>query len=162
MASAIRKSITLNLSGDGFAEEITVDVTWQILEKVERVYATGAESVAAIHLADPMRVQRHQLARVIALWVQGKTKLNNDQIHEAVLTAPFDQIIRLAGKIQAAVLWSVRGADGKPQITDFQFDELSEGRDIEITAPTPTLEPAKKEAKSLKKRTSATSKKPIA
>lgn len=124
---ALKKDIIIPI----LDKEVVVKVDFNILDKVERVYQCTAEVAAAVHLVDTMRIQRRHLAQVISLWVQDKSDMKPSEVLEAVMTAPQKQIARYAGMIQAAVLYSIRGDDGRPLITDEQFDALVHGRDIE-------------------------------
>lgn len=147
MRQSLRKAITLPIQLDDSIEEVIINVDWDILEKVERVYNTSAEYVAAQILLNVAHVQRRHVAQILCLWCQGKTKLKQVEITEAVQTADQDQLYRYIGMIQAAVLWSIRGADGKPMINDIQFDALVEGKDLEDDDNTKPKSGAEKETK---------------
>lgn len=137
---ALKKDIIIPI----LDEEVIVPVDFNVLDKVERVYGVTAEIAAAVHLADTMRIQRRHLAQVISLWVQDKTDMKPSKVLEAVMTAPQGLIARYAGMIQAAVLYSIRGDDGKPLITDEQFDLLVHGQDIHLEAEEAPAPAAKK------------------
>lgn len=130
--SQLRKTIVIPFTTFEKTDEVIINVSWDILEKVERIYSTSAEYVASQIFPNIAHVQRHKIAQVLALWAQGKTKLNQGEIHEAVQTASQDQLYRYIGMIQAAILWSIRGTDGSPLISDKQFDQLVSGEDIDI------------------------------
>lgn len=162
MKQSLRKSIVLPIQLENSIEEVLINVDWDILEKVERVYNTSAEYVAAQILINVAHVQRRHVAQILCLWCQGKTKLKQVEITEAVQTADQDQLYRYVGMIQAAVLWSIRGADGKPLITDKQFDQLVNGEDIdqgENETQSPSTASGKKPGEKAKKPTAGTSKK---
>jgi hypothetical protein len=140
-----------------FEEEIVVAVDFSIIEKVERIYQCSAELAAAMYLSDPIRVQRRLVSGVIALWLQGKTKLQPTTITEAVMTCSQKQLARYTGMIQAAILHSIRGDDGKPLINDEQFDLLVNGEDLPA-APSkaaPGKKPAASRAATSRKRTNS-------
>lgn len=150
----LKKTVYFAING----EEIALDVTWDLLEKVERVYSLPCDLVPYI-LQEAARVPRSKVAEVVALWVQGKTKQTKDEIKEFYFTCPQIQYIKDIGKIQAALLWSLRNEDGTPTISDKAFDALVNGQDIteeEITPPTPVTKAA---GKGEKKPRVATSKK---
>jgi len=164
MKQSLRKTIVLPIQLENSIEEVLINVDWDILEKVERVYNTSAEYVAAQILVNVAHVQRRHVAQILCLWCQGKTKLKQVEITEAVQTADQDQLYRYVGMIQAAVLWSIRGADGKPLITDAQFDQLVNGEDIEQSEdedPATGAAPSKKPGEKAKKPIAGTSKKRI-
>jgi len=148
----LKKSIYFTICG----EEICLDVSWHMLEKAERVYGLPVD-VIPYYLQDAVRVPRSKVAEIIALWVQEKTKLTRDQIKEHYFTCPQIQYIKDVGKIQACLLWSIRGDDGESMITDAAFEKLANGIDLEpddIKKPAPKTE----EGKAPKKPRAATSK----
>ncbi len=151
----LKKSVYFNVCG----EEICLDVTWHMLEKVERVYGMPVD-VVPFYLQDSIRVPRSKVADIVSLWVQEKTKLTRDQIKEHFFTCPQVDYIKDIGKIQACVLWSLRGEDGKSMITDAAFDKLVNGIDLadgDINKPAPDKQtgskPKKPRAATSKKRT---------
>lgn len=121
----LKKTVYFLING----EEIALDVTWDLLEKVERVYSLPCDLVPYI-LQEAARVPRGKVAEVVSLWVQGKTKQTKDEIKEFYFTCPQIQYIKDIGKIQAALLWSLRNEDGTPTISDKAFDALANGQDI--------------------------------
>ena len=151
----LKKSVYLTIC----KEEICLDVTWHMLEKAERVYGMPVD-VIPYYLQDAVRVPRSKVAEIIALWVQEKTKLTRDEIKEHYFTCPQMQYIKDVGKIQACLLWSIRGDDGEPMISDAAFDKLVNGIDLaddDIKKPEPKKEgdskPKKPRAATSKKRT---------
>lgn len=149
----LKKSVYFNVCG----EEICLDVTWHMLEKVERVYGMPVD-VVPFYLQDAIRVPRSKVAEIISLWVQEKTKLTRDQIKEHFFTCQQSEYIKDIGKIQACVLWSLRGEDGKSMITDAAFDKLVNGIDLdEVDINKPST--AKESGSTQKKPRAATSKK---
>lgn len=144
---SIKKTILIQIK----EEEVCVDVDFSIIEKVERVYNCTAEVAAAIHLTDMMRIKRSQIAQVISLWVQGKTKCNPSDVNEYVQTASQKSLYKFAGMIQAAILFSIRGDDGQPLITSDQFDKLINGEDIDV-ADVKAEKPKAKKPKAASKR----------
>lgn len=132
MNSQLRKTIVIPFTTYEKSEEVIINVNWDILEKVERVFGTSADYVATMILTNIFHVQRHQIAKVLGLWCQGKNeKLKQVDIAEAVQTCNQKQFIIYIGMIQAAILWSIRGPDGQPLINDLQFDKLIAGEDLE-------------------------------
>lgn len=151
----LKKSIYFTVCG----EEICLDVSWQMLEKAERVYGLPVD-VIPYYLQDAVRVPRSKVAEIVALWAQEKTKLTRDQIKEHYFTCPQMQYIKDTGKIQACLLWSIRGDDGEPMISDATFEKLANGIDLEdgdIKKPSQKAEvndkPKKPRAATSKKRT---------
>lgn len=155
----LRKSLVFQISTSEKNGEVIVPVSWDILEKVERTYGTSAEYVATQILPNIFHVQRHKIAQLLQLWFQGKTDFQQIQVAEAVQTAPQETFIKYIGMVQAAILWSIRGPDGQPLISDKQFDQLVNGEDINQDE-TPVQSPAKNGADKPKKPRAATSKKP--
>lgn len=131
MKSQLRKAIHLPIYLDGKTEEVLINIDWDILDKIEQVYNSSADYVVSQVLANIYHVQRRHVAQLLCLWCQGKTNLKQVEIAEAVKTASQSQFYRYIGMIQAAALWCIRGEDGKPMITDAQFDALVEGRDLD-------------------------------
>lgn len=141
MSKQLRKTIVIPFTTDSKDEEVIINVSWDILEKVERVYGTSAEYVAAQILVNLAHVQRHKIAQVLQLWCQGKNdNLKQIDIAEAVQTASQKQFYIYVGMVQAAVLWSIRGPEGDPLITDQEFDLLVSGEDI---PPKPQIDNSK-------------------
>lgn len=136
MSKQLRKTIVIPFTTDSKDEEVIINVSWDILEKVERVYGTSAEYVAAQILVNLAHVQRHKIAQVLQLWCQGKNdNLKQVDIAEAVQTSSQKQFYIYVGMVQAAVLWSIRGPEGNPLITDQEFDLLIAGEDIPPKPP---------------------------
>jgi len=77
----LKKTIYLKISG----QEIALDVTWDLLEKAERVYGMPCDIIPYM-LQEAVRVPRSKVAEIIALWVNGKTTLTKDQIKEHFFT----------------------------------------------------------------------------
>jgi hypothetical protein len=146
---SIKKTIIIPI----FDDEIIVNVDFSIIEKVERVYDKTAENVAAFDLVNIARIRRSQIAQVICLWVQGKTTIKTSLVNEAIQTCSQTDLYRFVGMIQAAILYSIRGQDGKPLITSEQFDALVSGQDIEVE-PTAQSQDAKPSEKKPRKATS--------
>jgi len=96
--SQLRKTIVIPFSTPNKSDEVIVNVSWDILEKVERAYGTSAEYVAVQILPNIMHVQRHKLAQVLSMWVQGKTELKQVDIVEAVQTASQAQFYSYIGE----------------------------------------------------------------
>lgn len=129
--------------------EIIVPVNFELIEKVERVYGCTAEVAAAVHLSDPMRIQRRMISAVISLFVQGRAKgVGPSEVTESVMTCSQKQLAKYTGQIQAAVLYSIRGEDGQSLITPEQFDLLVNGEDLPPAETKPAkAQPEKKPAK---------------
>jgi hypothetical protein len=160
--SQLRKTIVIPFSTFDKTDEVIINVSWDILEKVERIYSTSAEYVASQIFPNIAHVQRHKIAQILAVWSQGLTKLKQVEIHEAVQTCSQEQLYRYIGMIQAAILWSVRNGKGMPLISDKQFDALVNGEDIDLDEneqdqeeqkPEDAIKPKKPRAATSKKRT---------
>lgn len=158
MKAQLRKTIVLPITTFEKSDEVIINVSWDILEKVERIYGTSAEYVATQILANIFHVQRHKISQVLQAWCQGKTELKQVEIAEAVQTASQEQFIQYIGMIQAAILWSIRGPDGLPLISDENFDKLIAGQDLDAQ---PEVEAPKPSGGTSKKPRAGTSKKPI-
>ena len=158
MKAQLRKTIVIPLSTYEDSDEVIINVNWDILEKVERVYGTSSEYVAVQILPNIMHVQRNKISQILQLWCQGKTELKQVEIAEAVQTASQEQFIQYIGMIQAAILWSIRGPDGLPLISDENFEKLIAGQDLdqqpEVEAPKASGDkPKKPRAGTSRKRT---------
>lgn len=162
----LRKSITFPVSTMEKSGEVIVNVSWDLLEKVERTYGTSAEYVATQILPNIFHVQRHKLAQLLQLWFQGRIaeepkgvpQFSQIEIAEAIQTSSQEQFIRYIGMIQAAILWSIRGPEGLPLINDEQFDLLVAGKDIDASE-TPVQKAPEGSSDKPKKPRAATSKK---
>lgn len=116
----LRKRIELPLLDD----TVELDVTFEIIEVVERVYDMRAEYVAA-QLSRPVKILRKDLANVAVGWMLGRTERSRREIREYVMTADGDTLNLYIGAIQAAILYSLR------EITDEEFERLSKGQDLD-------------------------------
>lgn len=157
MRQQLRKSIVIPFQTHDKEFEVKVNVNWDILEKVERAYGTSAEYVATMILTNGMHVQRHKVSQVLQLWCHSED-IKQVDIAEAVQTCSYKQFDRYVGMLQAAILWSIRGPEGLPLITDAQFDQLVAGEDIN-SEESPIQKAKSSEATKPKKPRAATSKK---
>lgn len=137
MRKDIRKTIDVPLFGDS----VPVDVTFKIIEIVERVYGQTADLVASTLLTDPRQTLRHKVADVIVAWVGNRESLgeySRTELRGEIMTAPVDVFRVYVGAIQAAVLYSLR------YVTEQQFDQLSRGEDLTDDAAGEAAEPVGK------------------
>lgn len=120
----MKKTLDLPLP-DG--DSLTMEVTFRIIEIVERVYNQNADLVVSIDLATPSRMLRSKIADVIAEWVGTRhTNFKRSEIREFVITRPPDELNVYAGCIQAAVMYSLK------YINDDEFAKLTRGEDLDI------------------------------
>lgn len=123
MGKPIRKTIDLPLYDD----EVSIDVTFEILEIVERVYEMRAEYVAArLQPQHPVAILRKDVAAVAVGWLTPRVLSHTRQeIREYVMTANAETLNRYIGAIQAAILYSLK------EISDEEFEALSKGQDLD-------------------------------
>lgn len=122
MGKQLRKTLEVPI----FDEPVLVDVSFRIIEVVERIYSTNADMVS-VDLGNPVRVQRHKVAAVMAEWLRGREKElghSRAEIIEHVTTAPPDRLNVYVGSIQGAILYSLK------YINDDQLAALSRGEDL--------------------------------
>lgn len=118
MHKPLKSTLDVPLGGD----EITIDVTYRVIEQVERVFGTLADLVASETLVNNPR--RHLVAEVIALWAAGRG-YRRRQVIEEVSTCDHHTLQRYIGAIQGAVLFVLRHVDEK------DMKRLAEGLDLE-------------------------------
>jgi len=130
MANQMKKTLELPLP-DG--ETLTMEVTFRIIEIVERVYQKNADMVVSVDLASPIHMLRSKIADVISEWVATRqTNFKRSEIREFVITRQPMDLNVYAGCIQAAVMYSLKYID------DDQFAKLTRGEDLD--EPTPKKE----------------------
>jgi len=117
MSKQLKKTIELEIDG----QEVTLDVTWKIIEIVERTCGSVADIVASeILVNNPMR---HQVAEIVSEWVRSGTMRKKD-VKEYVMTCGADDFMRYVGSIQGAVLYSLKYIDTS------QLEALTQGHDL--------------------------------
>lgn len=114
----IRNNIELEIAG----EEVNLDITWRLIEIVERTFGAVADLVASDTLV--RNPTRYQVAEVIAEWCQGGN-LKKSTIRQEVMTARPDRLQVFIGAIQGAILYSLDYIDAE------QLDTLTNGQDLE-------------------------------
>lgn len=123
MSKQMKKTLELPLP-DG--DVLTMEVTFRIIEIVERVYQRNADMVVSIDLANPQLMLRSKIADVIAEWISMRhTEWKRSEIREWVITRPPLELNVYAGCIQAAVMYSLKYID------DAQFAKLIRGEDLD-------------------------------
>jgi len=135
----LKKTLVLVIGG----EEIPVDVTMRVIEALERTFDANALTVAAVDLANTLRVKRSQVADAVLEWVRverSKPKQTRAEMREAILGSPPEEFAAIVGCLQAAALFSIRDPT-KPNgrmIDDEQFAELARGKDLPEKKASPT------------------------
>jgi hypothetical protein len=146
----LKKTIFFNIAD----EQTSIDVTWSVLEKVERVYNLPCDLVPYM-MQDATRVPRSKVADIVTLLLQDKTKKTREEVKEFYFSCSQKAYIRDIGKIQAAILWALRDDNNQPMISDAAFEALVNGRDLPEEPEKPTPAPKSVVSKQ-KKRHAAT------
>jgi hypothetical protein len=137
--STLKKTLVLVIAG----EEIPLEVTMRVIEALERTFDANALTVAAVDLANTLRVKRSQVADAILEWLRvekAKPTQTRAEMREAILGAPPEEFAALVGCLQAAALFTIRDPT-KPNgrmIDDEQFAELANGKDLPEKKASPT------------------------
>lgn len=118
----IKKSLRLPI----LDEDVNINVTWHIIEIVEREYECGADIVVAEKFPKPENIQRRKIASIIANWCDSQRigKPHND-VWQYVLTSPLERLGIYVMGIQAAVLYAL-GSLSSSEFDDLQKDEDGE------------------------------------
>lgn len=126
MPKPLRQSIELPI-GEG---SIALEVTFRILEIVERHYDLRAEFVGKFILENDARIKRSDVAKIIMAWLDviGE-KSDREEVFEAVLTASDEKLRKYVGAIQGAIFYSLR------EITADELKALARGEDIRQAEP---------------------------
>ena len=113
---------TLNIEVDG--KEYEVPVNFRAIEIVETVYDCTADQVIGVHLVDPSRMKRIQIARVIAQWIDPPAGVSRADIYQKVVVCKTADLTKYAGAIQGAVAYALDyiGLD--------ELDMLAKGQDL--------------------------------
>lgn len=115
----IRANITLPL----YEDEFTIEVNWNIIERVERNFGVIADLVPEMLVTKPMR---HQVADVIVEWLASvQTQYKRREIREAVITSDHEVLQKYVGAIQGAVLYTLR------HISEDELLKLTAGQDLD-------------------------------
>jgi hypothetical protein len=120
MPKPLRQSIEIPV-GDG---SISLEVTFKILELVERVYDLRADFVKVVLQSERM-IKRSDIAVVMMGWIDSAgVKVDREQVFEDIITAPEKVIRKYVGAIQGAVMYSLR------EISEDELKKLADGEDI--------------------------------
>jgi hypothetical protein len=121
MTKPLRQSIEI-LVGDS---SVAIDVTFRIIEVIERHYDMRAELVGKLILENDARIKRTDVARVMVSWFDAaKVEFPRDDLFEAVLTAPDASLRKYIGAIQGAIWYSLK------EITADELKALARGENI--------------------------------
>lgn len=136
--SDLKKRITIAIAG----EEIDVDVNMRIIEIAERIYDFNADVIASVLLVDLARVKLTQLADLICEWIPPQKYQQHDlrrkDLRNGVYTATPDELRKLTGCVQAALLFCRRHIDEE------EMQTLARGEDLPDSEETSEGKSAKK------------------
>lgn len=122
----LKKTITFDVCGHNY--EVPAD--FRAIELVENVYQAGADYVITL-LADARAIRRTQVARVISQWPRDLARDENgkpvsrQEIYEAVIESPPEQLSRYVGCIQGAVGYALNYIDEEA------MEKLQRGEDLD-------------------------------
>lgn len=121
MAKPLKQVLELEVGENRLA----VDVTFRVLEVVERVYNMRAELVARDIYQYDRAIKRTQLASCIVEWfrVEGVDH-NRMDVYESVMTATTEELRRYVGAVQGAIAYSLK------EITAEELKQLAGGKDL--------------------------------
>lgn len=107
MPKPLRQTIEIPVAGETYA----VDVTFRIIEIVERVYERRAD-IVGIMLQNELEILRSDVAKVIAEWLKAaRIDHDRDEVYQAVLTAPAPDLRVYVGCIAGAIYYSLKEID---------------------------------------------------
>lgn len=116
-----RKNIRETLEVEVCGETVSLDISWRIIEIVERTFGAVADLVASETLVNTPT--RYQVAEVISEWVKDRS-LPKSKVRESVMMASQEALQSYIGAIQGAVLYSLSYID------EDQLDTLTGGEDL--------------------------------
>jgi hypothetical protein len=124
MTQPLKKSVIIPLPDGG---EHALNITFRVIEIVERVYEKNADLVCSIDMANPARLIRTKIAAVIAEWLATEEKVGftRQAIREHVMCSPPKLLNVYTGCIQGSVLYLLQ------YITEKQLEKLSKGESLE-------------------------------
>ena len=120
MPKNLRQAVEIPL-GDKTA---SVDVSFRILEIVERVYDLRADFIKIV-LQSERLIKRSDIARVVIGWLEAsRAEFDREETLEIIMTAPESDIRKYVGAIQGAIMYSLR------ECTEEELEALARGEDI--------------------------------
>ena len=124
MTKPLRQSVSIPIG----KSSISVEVTFRILEIVERVYDIRADYVK-IALQLDRHIKRTDIANVILGWLDAVgEKVDREEVFEAVMTCNEPTLRKYVGAIQGAIMYSLKDC------TEEELQQLAEGKDIRTDA----------------------------
>jgi len=116
----IKKTIPIEIGEHTYE----VPVNFRAIEVVENIYDCTADQVIGVHLVDPSRMKRTQIARVIAQWVEPTAGQTRVEIYQEVVVCSTKNLSIYAGCIQGAVAFALS------YIGEVELDLLARGEDL--------------------------------
>lgn len=137
MTQQLRRTIVVEILG----EEVSIDVTFRLIEFIERAFDTSADHAIALFVKAG-GVQRRRVADVIADAIIRTTpsKWARDTIREAVITCSMDEYAQHVAALQSALLFLLKRIDA--ETFDTVKDEIAESRKKKPPTPTAASSPA--------------------
>lgn len=126
MAKPLRQVIELPIGDD----VVPIDVTFRILEVIERHYDLRAEIVGKLVLENDSRIKRTDIARVILGWADAaRLDVDREALYESVMTSNDATLRKYVGAIQGALWYSLK------EISADEMKKLAAGENIRQPDP---------------------------
>ena len=124
----MRKNINFKLCG----EEVSVPITFDTIERIERAFNANADVIATIIIPNMTTIPFSKLARVVSDVVAGhepkNSKLTRETICEYLMGAPGMELAGVAIQLQTACLYI------RNQIDPEEFDRIEKQTAEKMTA----------------------------
>jgi hypothetical protein len=125
MGKPLRQSIELPIG----ESSISIDITFRVIEIIERHYDLRAEFVGKFILENDTRIKRTDVAKVIVAWIDAAgANVDREEMYEAVLTAPDPILRRYVGAIQGALWYSLKEISAEEVKTLARGENIREGK----------------------------------
>lgn len=124
MTKPLRQSVSIPIG----KSSISVEVTFRILEIVERVYDIRADYVKLALQLDKY-IKRTDVSNVLLGWLEvvGE-KIDREEVFETVMTCEEATLRKYVGAIQGAIMYSLK------ECTEEELQQLADGKDIRTEA----------------------------